>query len=176
MSVQWSASGILNEYRREFVNRIMSDQTLLKFVYYTDNNIDILEQPDLKQKQKIKIREENIFEYKKIPVKNSEDMKVYIGIEFGNINYYNTRQRIKNKYFLEPTVKIYLVTNEELDECANGSRLLAIEDRLRQLFHYGNIETIGNSVVLGSQPLEASMPYIGREVFVKFYDKNDKEW
>lgn len=165
--------GQLNLHKEEFVRILMNDQILMKFLYYKNNKIDILEQADLDVSKKIEVKKHNIFEYKKVPAVNSEDVETYLSMEFGNTRYYN---RSNNRYFIEPSVNVYLITNYQLDTCYNGSRLLAIEERIVDLFHYATYLNIGNSIVISSESLESPHPYIARQITIKFLDKNNKEW
>ena len=66
--------GQLNTYMNEFVNTIMQDQILLKFLYYNTHD-DVLSMPDLTVEQKKSMLEDTIFKYKKVPVRNDGEMK-----------------------------------------------------------------------------------------------------
>lgn len=166
--------GQLNKHKEEFIRLLMSDQILLKFLYYKDNSIDILSQPNLTVKQKEILKSKNIFEYKKLPTENSNDVETYLSLEFGMNRYQN---RDLNKYFTQPSIYVYTITNNQLDNTSNGSRLYAIEDRLVDLFHYEKNEaTIGNSIVIASEDLNLPSPYIGRKLMIRFTDRNEGEW
>lgn len=165
--------GQLNLQKEEFIRILMNDQKLLKLLYYKDNKVDIFEQKDLTGKEKKYIKDNNIFEYKKVPAINSEDVETYISMEFGNTRYYN---RSRNKYFVEPSIIVYLITNNHLDDCYNGSRLLSLEERIVDLFHYEHYLSIGASVVVASEAIECPYPFVGRQISIKFVDRNEKEW
>lgn len=168
------AYGRLNKHKEEFIRILMSDQILLKFLYYKDNSSDILSKPDLTVREKAMLKSKNIFEYRKLPTENNTEVDTYLSMEFGMNRYQN---KDGNKYFTQPTIYVYTVANNQLDDTSNGSRIYAIEDRLVELFHYEKNETIiGYSVVVASEDLNLPSPYVGRKLMIRFADRNDKEW
>lgn len=172
-------SGVLNNHQQEIINTLMSDQTLLKFLYYNKNE-DILNKPELNKKQAKQIRDNNIFNFKRIPTINDKEMITYISMEFDKIGYtsnFNSKQT-HNQYWVAPSYVFYIINHYQNDDTQNGSRINAIEDRIVDLFHCkNNISSIGISVIQYSQPIIGlTHPYIGRALYISFIDKNVGKW
>lgn len=158
----------------EFVNTIMQDQILLKFLYY-NTNTDILNMPDLTIEQRKSMIGDTIFKYKKVPVRNDNDMKTYLSIEFGEINrMQQVSYREVNPFFFRPTIDVFLITTDNNGTIVNGNRIYAIESRLSELFHFQtHNSTLGKSRITKSDSVYGlPFPFYGREINIEFWDTN----
>lgn len=165
--------GQLNLSKECIVNALMTDQHLLKYLKYKENDINIPLQPDLTKEERIVLRNRNIYEYRKAPSTESPVRDIWISMEYGIINRMEASRIKKMTYFSKPTFCFYIITLDELDKCLNGSRLYAIEDRLVKLFWKKNIMSLGESYILGSEPMQLPYPYVGRKVTLGFYSLNE---
>ncbi len=166
--------GQLNTYLNEFVNTIMQDQILLKFLYYKDN-CDVLAKPDLNIKQKKSMINDTIFKYRKVPLLNDRVMQTYLSMEFGKIDRMQAvSYREADPYFFRPTIDIFLITSDGNNDTSNGSRIMAIESRLMELFHFQTHNTtLGKSRITSSDSIYGlAYPYSGREINIEFWDAN----
>lgn len=168
-------SGMLNRMCNEILGIIMSDQPILKFLYYNKDE-DVLSKPDLTKKEIMTMRDVNFFRHKKIPTIESNDQRTVISIEFDEVSRRQSYGHRDNmKYWVRPTVGVYVIGHATNDNTKNGSRVWAIEDRLVDLFHYKlNDISLGASCVIGSEDLYGlPYPYFGRVVKITFWDKNE---
>ena len=69
--------GQLNELREEIINKVMSNQDLLKFLFYCNTN-DVLSQPVLNKKQRESLINTQIFKYKRMPLKDQTYTKCFL--------------------------------------------------------------------------------------------------
>ena len=165
-------SGSLNKLHNEIMAIIMSDQDILKFLYYNKDD-DVLSKPDLTKKQIASMKNINFFKHKKIPTVETNEMRTVISFEYDEVTRSNRKGNYK--YWSVPTVCIYIIGHVSNDETKNGSRVWAIEDRLVDLFHYEkNNISLGNSCVTKSEDIYGlPYPYFGRAVSIQFWDKNE---
>lgn len=175
--------GQLNKCMNEVVNIIMQDQILLKFLYYNTHD-DVLNMPDLTIKQKKSMINTIVYKYKKIPVKNNNEMQTYISLEFGEIDrMQQVHYREINPFFYRPTIDFFIITCDGNQETKNGNRVYAIESRLADLFHFKfQGSTLGKSRITSSDSIYGlQAPYSGREIHVEFWLANpgifdEPEW
>lgn len=173
MKESQTIDGQLNLSKQCIVDTLMSDQHLLKYLKYKENNIDIPSQPDLSLEERIMLKNKNIYEYRKAPSTESLVRDIWISMEYGMINRMEASKVKRMTYFSKPTFYFYIITLDELDKCLNGSRLYAIEDRLVKLFWQKEIMSLGQSYILGSEPMQLPYPYVGRRVTLGFYALNE---
>lgn len=122
--------GHQNIVKNEIVNQIMSHPLLVKLLFYKDTNADIFKQPDLTFDQIRQVKRENIYEYRKLPLNNETVARPYLSMESGVKKYHKD----KNKHYNSGIFIIYLFCEGEVDATVNGSRTIAIEECLRELF------------------------------------------
>lgn len=166
--------GQLNMYLNEFVNTIMQDQVLLKFLFYNTYE-DVLNLPDLTIEQKKTMIGDTIFKYKKIPVRNDVEMKTYLAIEYGSIDrMQQVSYREVNPFFFRPTIDVFVVSTDNNNLTQNGNRIYAIESRLVELFHFRTHKsTLGKSRITKSDSIYGlPFPFNGREINIEFWDTN----
>lgn len=175
MSSDIVISGKLNSLYNEIMGIILSDQPLLKLLYY-NNDEDVLNKPDLTMTQIASMKNVNFFKHKKIPTIEANEQVTTISFEYDEVSRNQSfGHRDPMKYWMKPTVGIYIVGHATNDDTKNGSRVWAIEDRLVELFHYkSNDISLGSSCVTGSEDLYGlPYPYFGRVVKITFWDKNE---
>lgn len=160
--------GNLNVIREKIVQYVMTHDDLINFIYYKDTDTDITALPYLSKRERNKLINTKIFKRRRLP-QTSEKADVLLSMEYGSRAYDGSR-KISNMKFVAPKFVFYVVVHESLDETDNGSRLLAIEDCLLQLFHNQNIGTLGRSYVSHTEPTLCPQGYIGIAVTVKFTD------
>ena len=170
--------GQLNIYMNEFINTIMQDQILLKFLYYNTHE-DVLNMPDLTIEQKKSMIDDTIFKYKKIPVRNDTEMKTYLSVEFGEIDRMEqVSYREVNPFFFRPTIDVFIVTTDNNNTTMNGNRVYAIESRLSELFHFQtHNSTLGKSRITKSDSVYGlPFPFSGREINIEFWQINPSKY
>lgn len=158
----------------EFVNTIMQDQILLKFLYYNTQE-DVLSLPDLTVEQKKSMIGDTIFKYKKVPVRNDGEMKTYLAIEYGEIDrMQQVSYREVNPFFFRPTIDVFIISTDNNHLTQNGNRIYAIESRLTELFHFQTHgSTLGKSRITKSDSVYGlPFPFNGREINIEFWDIN----
>ncbi|MEG1142478.1 MAG: hypothetical protein RSE41_08575 [Clostridia bacterium] len=169
--------GQLNINQKEIIGFMMECQPLLKYLYYGDNSVDIIEQEDLDSSQKIELIKNKIFDYRRIPDNNSKEVSTYISMEYGAISYIvgSGYRSSSNPYYHHPTFNFYVISHNSLDRTLmNGSRINAIESHLVNLFNKRFIiPSIGLSEVVTSEPLYLPNNYVGRQIKIRFVDKSD---
>lgn len=166
--------GQLNVYMNEFLNVIMQDQIILKFLYYNTND-DVLSKPDLTMSQKKSMINNTIFKYRKVPSLNDRVMQTYLAMEFGSIDRMKAvSYREANPFFFRPTIDVFVITSDGNSETKNGGRVEAIESRLMELFHFTTHDaTLGKSRIRSSDSIYGlPSPYSGREINIEFWDVN----
>ncbi|MEG0087051.1 MAG: hypothetical protein RR817_11340 [Niameybacter sp.] len=159
--------GQMNETMQAILGQVMQHQDLLKFLYYTTNDLNVEEASDLSDAQRVQVKRENVYGYRKLPLNNQSEMKPYLCMEYGSKTYHMEQ----NKFFNGNEVVFYIFCEGSLDPTQNGSRVLAIEACLRALFDGGQVEAIGKSKLKYSEPLGIqNTNLVGRRVSVIFYD------
>lgn len=165
--------GQLNLVKEKLVTDIMSDQHLLKYLKYKDNDVDIPSQPNLTLDDKIAIKNKNIYEYRKAPSIDSANRDIWLSMEYGVVKRGEIKRNRNESIYTKPTFFFYIITYDELDKCLNGSRLYAIEDCLVRLFDKKDVLAFGKAYVVASEPMQLPYPYVGRRVTLAFYDVTD---
>lgn len=167
-------SGSLNKLYNEIMGIIMSDQKILKFLYYNKDE-DVLNKPDLTKKQIASMKNINFFKHKKIPTVETNEMRTAISFEYEEVvrqSSYGSKEA--TKYWYKPMVCIYVIGHSTNDNTKNGSRVWGIEDRIVELFHFTHNEiSLGASSVIKSEDIYGlPYPYFGRAIYIQFWDKN----
>ena len=155
-----------------FISNLLNNQNLLKCLYYTDNDKDILSFPDLSVKDKKKVTKENIYQYRKIPTQDDREQKTYIAIEYGDRDYGATGAKYtsNNIWYEKINMRIFIVSMCEQDVNKYiGSRIDRIEEEIVEMFHKkDNIGSLGYCYVQDSIPLNLTARWIGRMVTLIF--------
>jgi len=159
--------GQLNELRESIMNKVMTNQDLLKFIYYcnTDDKTDILSLPNLTKDQRKSLINTQIFKYKRMPLNSQTDAKCFLSMQYLGVN----RNR-KEPYWMQPYFEFTVVCSTSIDETLNGSRLLAIEECITDTFDMQTVGAVGNCRVLTSQPSNCDTGYIARVIQIYFID------
>lgn len=168
----------MNINKNYILNAIMSNQNILKCLYYTDNNSDILSLPDLNSEQKMQIVKNNIHKFRKIPTDRDDIQKIYISMEYGEVFYMGNNggyYSAQNPYFKLPNFIFYIISYDTLDDNnVIGSRTDKIEEEIYGIFHNKNvIDDFGKSFLINSTPLTLPKNYVGRQVMMRFVGKNE---
>lgn len=159
----------LNKLQQHIVDTVMSNQDLLKALYYTDNTLDFDLQKNITTEQKRELKKNNIYEYRFVPDSQFEEQKIFVSMEYGVVNYAESYR--DTGVFSQPTFIFYIITYDSLDATKhNGSRVNYIQDCIVETFHKKNcIEALGMSEVSSSSPIYIQSPhYVGRQVTIKF--------
>lgn len=164
----------MNKNKEEIVSLLMGNQNILKCLKYSDNNKNILKMEDLTDKERIALRKDTIFKYRKIPADTTIEQKTYISMEYGDIYYMGENMRSGNPYFKVPDFIFYIISHTSLDNNAIiGSRVDRIEEELFNIFHNKlTIDDFGKSYIYNSKPLYLPRDFIGRQVILRFVGKN----
>lgn len=164
--------GNLNYIREIIFQHVMTHEELLKFIYYHDTDTDITKLPNLTKREKNALIDTKIFKRRRFP-STSEKADIMLSMEYGS-RQYNGQSKGNSKTsmqeFVSPRFCFNVIVHETLDETDNGSRLLAIEHCLLQLFHNQNIGTLGVSYISHTDSILCPQGYIGITVTMKFTD------
>lgn len=149
---------------------IKTNQEILKILYYDDNSINPLGQPDLTRSQAKEVCRKYIFKGKKIPADNDTTLKTYICMRYGQ-KVYHHRQ---NQYFNGNTYKLYVISHDDHDNNAYiGSRVCEIERCIEDMFDDGEISVVFKTNVGNSVDFDIKgVTYSGREIIIEFSDFN----
>lgn len=163
--------GQLNELREEIMNKVMSNQDLLKFLFYCDTK-DVLSQPNLNRTQTNSLKLNQIFKYKRMPLNNETKTKCFLSMQFGKVG-----RSMKNPFWMQPYFEFTIVCPNAILETTVGDRMLAIEQCLTDTFEFQSVGNVGNVRISGSANIAVDTNYSGRVVqlyFIDWIDKNEK--
>lgn len=164
--------GNLNFIREIIFQHVMTHEELLKFIHYHDTDTDITKLPNLTKREKNALIDTKVFKRRRFPA-TTEKADVMLSMEYGS-RYYNGQSKgnssISMQEFVSPKFCFNVIVHETLDETDNGSRLLAIEHCLLQLFHNQRIGTLGVSYISQTDTILCPQGYIGITVTMKFTD------
>lgn len=174
-----SAMNLLSENKEKLIAELMKNQNILKCLYYKDNTKDIFEQPDItKKKDLITLQQNNIFRYKKIPTEGMSQQEIWIGMEYGIVDYSydinNGWRKTSNSYWISPNMFLYIYSNVDLDDnYINGSRIETIECEIRKSFHNKfSLESFGKVFLTISEPIpHLPLEFIGRKLTLRFVEE-----
>lgn len=156
--------GQLNELREEIMNKVMSNQDLLKFLFYCDTK-DVLSQPNLNRTQRQSLIDTQIFKYKRMPLKDQTYTKCFLSMQFGRV-----LRDAKNNHWSLPLFAFTIVCPDAISETLQGSRILAIEQCIEDSFAYQHVAGIGQTFVIGSDPETVDTGYQARTITIRFLD------
>ena len=156
--------GQLNELREEIMNKVMSNQDLLKFLFYCDTD-DVLSQPNLNRTQRQSLINTQIFKYKRMPLNSQTDAKCFLSMQFGRVI-----RDVKNNRWMLPLFAFTVVCSDSIAETLHGNRILAIEQCVEDTFSYQNVGNIGQVYIVGSEPETADTGLQARSTTMKFVD------
>jgi len=156
--------GQLNELREEIMNKVMSNQDLLKFLFYCDTD-DVLSQPNLNRTQRQSLINTQIFKYKRMPLNSQTDAKCFLSMQFGRVI-----RDVKNNRWMLPLFAFTVVCSDSIAETLHGNRILAIEQCIEDTFSYQNVGNIGQVYIVGSEPETADTGLQARSTTMKFVD------
>lgn len=159
--------GQLNELRESIMNKLMTNQDLLKFIYYcnTDDKTDILSLPNLTKEQRKSLINTQIFKYKRMPLNSQTDAKCFLSMQFGRII-----RDVKNNRWMLPLFAFTVVCSDSIAETLHGNRILAIEQCIEDTFSYQNVGNVGQVYIVGSEPETADTGFQVRSTTIKFVD------
>lgn len=163
-------SGVtMNEVMFQIHDMIKSNPDILKLLYYTDNTINPLEQPNLTLTQAKEVVKNNIYTRKKIPMEN-ENIQCYIAMRYGQKIYHHQR----NQFFNGSTFNFYILCHNDYDTNEIiGSRVCEIERLIEDMFDGGNVGTVCRTTISRSIDSDInSTDYSGRFIEVVFNDFN----
>lgn len=172
---------VFSEFKNEFISNVMNNQTILKCLYYTSDDGDILNMADITDpKIRRTIYKENFYKQRKLPTDSMKEQKTYLSLEFGTINYTSVQQSrswdaVTIPFWTTPILYVYIITHQSLDDNDYiGSRLETIEYELKEMFHNKQVMTgFGRSFLVTSEPLiNLQSDFIGRRLQIQFRDFN----
>lgn len=163
--------GQCNRVKNEIIDKIMSNQDLLKLIKYTDSNVDIYSLPNLTSKEKRELINSHIYKHKRIPTSDSEEKKTYLSICYGKSTY---QTRGGGGYFKDCLLGIYAITDKSLDNILQGSRIDEIEDIINYTFQCESVKGLTDCCIVEVNDLNLSEPYIGKCIILRFIDSNNK--
>lgn len=159
--------GKLNELREEIIAKIFENQDLLKFIFYPDNDKDIIGLDDLTGKQKAGLVNTKIFKHQKIDLTGSES-GCYLSFDFG------VNPRDRSGYWSRPTVLFYILCDKPYIETENGSRIGALEQCIYNTFEGKNLGSVKPMFIVDSSPINIGS-YCGRMIKLETVDWNDRK-
>ena len=158
--------GQLNELRESIMNKVMTNQDLLKFIYYcnTDDKTDILSLPNLTKDQRKSLINTQIFKYKRMPLNSQTDAKCFLSMQYTQIF------RHKDNNWIMPCFEFVIVCPDSIAETLNGSRILAIENCIVDSFNMKDVGAVGFVKVDTSKPENVDTGLSARSVPIHFVD------
>lgn len=154
------------------ITAITSNQNLMKCLYYTQNDEDILSLPNLNARQKAEVMKNNIYKYRKLPVASDKTQKTYLAIEYGQRNYGSQGQKYNKSNIWYQSVEMRILVMSTGSQDVNeyiGSRIDRIEEEIVDLFHKSSVlPSFSYSYVNGSSPISLTEEYIGRAISIVF--------
>lgn len=163
--------GQLNELREEIMNKVMTNQDLLKFLFYCDTN-DVLSQPNLNRTQRQSLIDTQIFKYKRMPLNNETSTKCFLSMQFGKVG-----RNMKNPFWMQPYFEFTIVCPNAILETNVGDRMLAIEQCLTDSFEFQDVGSVGAVRISGSINENCDTGYSARVVqlyFIDWIERNEK--
>lgn len=163
--------GQLNELREEIMNKVMTNQDLLKFLFYCDTK-DVLSQPALNRTQRQSLINTQIFKYKRMPLNNETSTKCFLSMQFGKVG-----RSMKNPFWMQPYFEFTIVCPNAILETLQGDRMLAIEQCLSDTFEFQDVGSVGTVRISGSTNTTVDTGYSARIVqlyFIDWIDRNGK--
>lgn len=152
----------------EIHSQLKANKTLLKFLHYMTNDVDIPNAKPLTKDEAIKISKENIFIEDKIPADLSPVVKCYICMSYGQKIYHEQ----KNQFYNGNTFIINVICHKDIRNCLNGDRVYCIEECIRETFENGRIGATGSTRLQNSVPLGVKDGYSGVGIQIVFNDFN----
>lgn len=151
-------------------DKIKSNPDILKLLYYTDNNINPLEQPKLTKTQAQQVIKNNIYTRKKIPMEN-DTIQCYICMRYGQKIYHHQ----KNHFYNGNTFNFYVLCHNEYDTNEIiGSRVCEIERLIEEMFDSGSVDTTCKTMLTRSVDTDVNgTDYSGRHIEIVFSDFQD---
>ena len=160
--------GDLNEIRTEICNKLVQNQDLIKFLFYTktdDDKKDITTLPQVTGSDRINVIKTQINKHLRINLAQDNISKCYISMDFGKV------PRSKEGFWIMPSFSFFIICSEDLIETLNGSRMLALEQCIVNTFDgCTDIKNLGQVRVFNSEPINVSHPYQGRRVDLAVLD------
>ena len=159
--------GQLNELRESIINKVTTNQDLLKFIYYcnTDDKTDILSLPNLTKDQRKSLINTQIFKYKRMPLNSQTDAKCFLSMQFGRV-----LRNPKDNHWSIPLFAFTIVCPDSISETLNGNRILAIEQCIEDSFSYQIVTNAGYTFIVGSDPETVDTGFQARSITIKFVD------
>ncbi len=158
--------GSLNKLRTEIINKLMTNQNLLKFLFYTTDS-DITLQPNVSREVRKNIKDKQIIEHFRVNIALESEQICYISLDFGRI------PRSPEGFWMKPSFSFFIICPESLLETQNGSRILAIEQCIMDTFdgcldlgNRGSVVRVTNSENISG----VSSPYQSRRVDMTMVD------
>lgn len=157
----------LNDIMFQIHDMVKSNQDILKLLYYNDNMINPLEQPNLTLTQAKEVVRNNIYTRKKIPMEN-DNIQCYISMRYGQKIYHHQR----SQFFNGNTFNIYVICHNDYDTNEIiGSRVCEIERLIEDMFDGGSVGTVCRATVNRSIDADInSTDYSGRHIEIVFND------
>lgn len=162
------SASTMNEIMFQIHDKIKSNPDILKLLYYADNTINPLTQPNLTLTQAKQVIKNNIYTRKKIASDKDTGMQCYISMRYGQKVYHHDR----NSYFNGNTFTFYVLCHNDYDtNQVIGSRVCEIERLIAEMFDGGEIGTTLRTRVSSSIDVDVnSTDYSGRSIEIVFYD------
>lgn len=164
--------GNLNYIREIIFQQIMSHDDVLKFIYYQTTDEDIIKLPNLTNKEKNKLIGTKIFKHRRFP-SNTEKANIMLSMNYGTRSYNGTKSSLNKtstREYVSAKFCFNIIVHDSIIETYNGSRMLAIEDCLLQIFHNQRIDTLGVSYIDRTDTMVCPEGYSGICVTMKFND------
>lgn len=156
----------LNYKLDEIVERIMGSQDIVKMLYYTNHNGNIVGEKDLTSKQKRALMNTKIFKHMRLPVVNDE-ADCYMSMCYGATLYYSKK---RGKYIITPTFNIYIICHTSLSSTLNGERNYFLIDALNKVLHNAKGIGIGDMVCTGFEPIMMPSGFVGNMITYQMSD------
>lgn len=160
--------GLPNRVMNQMCAELMGNQDFAKFVFYKEDDGDILRLPNLENPHKL-LKNKQVFINRKIPkILEKYDINVFMTLSRWQSSKPfrgNTSQTID-----EVTIKVVVLMQESCLSTENGNRDVALISIIKDIVEKSDLNGIGKCLVTDVAELYALPPeYHGFEMYIKVY-------
>ena len=130
----------LNKLVQDLVLAISEDIDLMKLLYYKDSEEDILAMPEVELDKVVGV---NLLDYTFVPDTKTE-ASTYASVSLDNVEKAESRRGLggRSETIRQMDVVITVFTHYSLIRYYGGNRLLAIVDRIEEIFETARMESV----------------------------------
>lgn len=164
--------GLPNRIMNQMCAELMANQDFAKFVYYKEEDGDILELANLENPHKL-LKNNQVFINRKIP-KLLLEYDVNVFMTLSRWRSYTTLKKTMSKTIDEVTIKVVILMQQTCIQTENGNRDVALVSIIKDIVEKSDLNGLGKCSVEDVAELYALPPeYHGFEMFIKVHGFKD---